>query len=47
LRWELTVEMADALKAGAALAVGIDHPEYQAKLDVPAAIRAALVMDLK
>ena len=47
LRFELTDEMADALKYGVALAIGIDHPHYQAKLDpVPAEIRAALVKDL-
>ena len=47
LRFELTDEMADALKYGVALSIGIDHPHYQAKLDpVPAEIRGALVKDL-
>jgi hypothetical protein len=47
LRFELTDEMADALKYGVSLAMGIDHPHYQAKVDpVPAEIRAALVKDL-
>ena len=47
LRFELTDEMADALKYGVALSIGIDHPHYQAKLDpVPVEIRAALVKDL-
>ncbi len=47
LRFELSAEMADALKYGMALAVGVDHPHYTAKLDpVPPRIRAALVQDL-
>ena len=47
LRFELSDEMADALKYGVALSIGIDHPHYQAKVDpVPAEIRAALVKDL-
>jgi len=47
LRFELTQEMIDALKYGVALAIGVDHPAYAAKLDpVPAASRAALLKDL-
>jgi hypothetical protein len=47
LRFELTDEMADALKYGVALSIGVDHPHYQAKLDpVPAQVRQALVRDL-
>jgi len=47
LRFELTDEMADSLKYGVSLAIGVDHPHYSAKLDpVPAEIRAALVRDL-
>jgi hypothetical protein len=47
LRFELTREMADALKYGVALSIGIDHPHYQAKRDpVSAETRAALVRDL-
>ena len=47
LRFELTKEMAEALKYGVGLAIGIDHPHYQAVLDpVPDATRAALVNDL-
>jgi hypothetical protein len=39
--------MADALKYGVALSIGVDHPHYQAKLDpVPAEVRQALVKDL-
>jgi hypothetical protein len=48
LRFELERTMAQALKRGAALAVGIDHPEYSASIGaVPAAVRASLVNDLK
>jgi hypothetical protein len=47
LRFELTDEMAAALKYGMTLAVGVDHPHYRALLDpVPAEVRAALVKDL-
>jgi hypothetical protein len=47
LRFELTREMAESLKYGAALAIGVDHPAYSAQLD-PAApeVRDALVKDL-
>ncbi len=48
LRFELTPEMVAALKYGVALAIGVDHPAYQAV--VPAAAnetRAALVADLR
>jgi len=47
LRFELTDEMADALKYGMTLGIGIDHPHYQAKLDsVPVETREALLKDL-
>jgi hypothetical protein len=47
LRFELTREMAEALKYGVGLAIGVDHPEYTASLDpVPPEIRAALAKDL-
>jgi hypothetical protein len=47
LRLELTAEMVQALKYGVALAMGIDHPRYQALVDaVPEHIRASLVQDL-
>ena len=47
LRFELTPEMVEALKYGAGLGVGIDHPHYAAKVDpVPPEVRAALVNDL-
>ncbi len=47
LRFELTDEMADALKYGMALAVGSDHPHYQARIEaLPKDIRDCLVKDL-
>ena len=47
LRFELTDEMADALRYGMTLAMGIDHPHYQARLEpVPAPVREALLKDL-
>ena len=47
LRFELTEEMAAALKYGVSLGVGVDHPNYQAQIDqVPADTRAALTADL-
>jgi hypothetical protein len=47
LRFELTKEMADALKYGVSLAIGADHPHYREVLDpVPSAVRTALVKDL-
>lgn len=47
LRFELTDEMARALKQGAGLAIGVDHPEYRAEVAaVPPAIRSSLTGDL-
>lgn len=47
LRFELTPEMVAAVKAGAAIAMGVEHPEYQATVDpVPEATRASLARDL-
>ena len=47
LRFELTREMIESLKYGLALAAGIDHPHYSAKVDpLPAETRAALLKDL-
>ena len=47
LRFELTPPMAEALKGGAALSVGVDHPACTEALDpLPAEMRAALVRDL-
>jgi hypothetical protein len=47
LRFELGEALAAALKCGAALAVGIDHPNYRHELvPVPDAVRRALLADL-
>ena len=47
LRFELPEAMRAKLKQGAALSIGVDHPEYAALLGpVPEAVRAALVADL-
>jgi hypothetical protein len=47
LRFELTAPMVAALKAGAALNMGIDHPAYQATVTPSAAARQSLIADLK
>ncbi len=47
MRFELTVEMAAAAKAGAALNAGIDHPQYQiGVVPLPEPVRASLAADL-
>jgi hypothetical protein len=47
LRFELSPAMVSALRGGAALAVGIDHPSYRFAVDpVPRAVRDSLVEDL-
>ena len=47
LRFELTDEMADSLKYGMTLGMGIDHPHYRAGIEpVPAPVRDALLRDL-
>jgi hypothetical protein len=47
LRFELDDAMRGALKGGASLAVGVDHPHYRASVDpVPAAVRDVLAGDL-
>jgi len=46
LRFELTDDMAQALRRGAGLAIGVDHPRYTAKLEAPPAVRDALARDL-
>jgi hypothetical protein len=48
LRFELAPDMIAALKAGAGLGVGIDHPNFTAEIAaVPATTRDALVADLR
>jgi len=47
LRFELPAEQVAALKNGASLAAGIDHPNYRVDVNpVPDNIRASLVSDL-
>jgi hypothetical protein len=47
LRFELSEPMAQALKQGAQLAVGVDHPEYRAEIPaLPRNVRDSLVADL-
>lgn len=47
LRFELSAAMKEALRQGQALAMGIDHPNYQVKLEqVPEAVRQSLINDL-
>ena len=47
LRWELSEEMAAALKYGVTLSIGVDHPNYAAALaPLPVETRDALVADL-
>ena len=46
LRFELDEAVAHALKEGAGVAIGVDHPRYSAKLEVPPAVRDSLAKDL-
>ena len=47
LRFELSDAMREKLKGGAALSVGIDHPEYQHQISpAPDNVRASLIADL-
>jgi hypothetical protein len=47
LRFELAPEMCRALKAGARLAMGIDHPNYPHRVEaVPENVRRSLTADL-
>ena len=47
LRFELTAPMIASLRAGAPLAVGIDHEHYRHEVAVPEAVRRSLVADLR
>ena len=46
LRFELSEDMARALKNGAGLAIGVDHPGYRAAQETPPNVRSALAKDL-
>lgn len=48
LRFELSTGMIAAAKTGAAISVGVDHPEYEANTGaLPEAVRASLASDLR
>jgi len=46
LRFELTREMCERLRAGAGINVGVDHPEYRASSELPPEVRSALAADI-
>ena len=46
LRFELTAAMVATLRSGAALDVGVDHPNYSAATRINDAMRASLIADL-
>ncbi|MGB8077754.1 MAG: DUF3501 family protein, partial [Gallionella sp.] len=46
LRFELTPHMVVAIKQGAPVRAGIDHPQYTYALEMPPEVSDALAMDL-
>ena len=46
VRFELPKQLREALRRGARLAIGVDHPAYQAVLEPSPEQRAALLADL-
>ena len=46
MRFELTPAMISALKNGACLSAGVDHPQYRVAVEVPDVVRSSLVADL-
>ena len=46
LRFELDAAMRAALKAGAGVAIGVEHPNYTAQTALPPEARAALAADI-
>ena len=46
LRFEFDPAARQALAAGASLTIGVDHPQYQARVTVAPEVRAALAADL-
>jgi hypothetical protein len=46
LRFELAPEMRAALRKGAGVTVGADHPEYRASAELAPEVRSALAADL-
>jgi len=47
VRFELSREMTAAVKQGASIRAGIDHPAYREEVEVPSAVREALAGDLQ
>jgi len=47
LRFELTPEMVAAVKQGAAIHAGVDHPAYRAECRIAEETRASLADDLQ
>src|SRR6266446_265388 len=45
LSFEFTEPMVQALKKGAGLAIGVDHPRYKAAVEAPPAVREGLARD--
>ena len=46
LRFELAVAMCEQLRKGAAIKIGVDHPQYRAEVELAPEVRAALASDL-
>ena len=46
VRFELSGAMREALRKGAAVAVGVDHPEYRATTELAPEVRSALAADV-
>lgn len=47
LRFELNQKMCKALKSGAKISMGVDHPKYQVAIDsLPPGVQASLVNDI-
>jgi hypothetical protein len=46
LRFELAEQMRERLRAGAGVAVGVDHPEYRASTELAPEVLSALAADL-
>ena len=47
LRFELSDEMVQAAKAGAAISAGVEHAAYEHTIEIPNSIRESLVNDLQ
>ena len=46
LRFELSAAMRERLRRGAGVVVGVDHPDYRARAELPPEVRGALAADL-